>query len=279
MDKNVDNNNKNIADSNVDKKTEGKAPEENTAENSVENVVDETAVKAAKKDDGLSKVALLDGKGGILGVKAGMTQVYDEEGQAIAVTVIDLRPNVITQLKTKEKDGYRAVQIGFLEKKTKKMNKTETGRLKKLSLDNGFYHYQEFKLKDSAKVDGYRVGQVLSADFIKDGDFVDVTSISKGKGFQGVMKRYHFGGGPASHGASVCHRQIGSIGNRADPGKVFKNKKMAGHMGDRKVTVQNIRVFKVDNEQNVLLIHGSVPGSKSSVVTVQRAVKKLSVQA
>lgn len=219
-------------------------------------------------------VALTFGRGGILGVKAGMTQVYTENGDSVAVTVIDLKPNVITQVKTKDKNGYQAVQVGFLEKKAKSANKPEQGHAKAVNA-GGFYHYQEFRLPEDVKMEALSVGKVLSPEFVKEGDLVDLTAVSKGKGFQGGMKRYHMAGGFKSHGASVTHRAIGSIGNRADPAKTFKNKKMAGHMGHEQTTVQNVRVVRVDVENQVLLVHGSVPGPRSGVVTVRRAVKNL----
>lgn len=208
----------------------------------------------------------------LMGVKAGMTQVYDENGNSFAVTVIDLQPNVVTQLKTKEKNGYQAVQVGLFEKKEKSANKAEQGHAKKAGA-KGFHHYKEFRLLDGQKLEGIEVGKVLSAGFLKDGDLVDLTSVSKGKGFQGVMKRHNFAGGPGSHGASITHRMPGSIGNCADPAKVWKGKKMAGQMGNKKVTVQNIKVVRVDLEKNLLLVNGSVPGAKSSVVTIRKAVK------
>lgn len=217
-------------------------------------------------------VVLDQGNGGVLGVKAGMTQVFTENGDSVAVTVIDLKPTVITQLKTKDKDGYLAVQVGFAEKKQKSVNKAEQGHLKAAQA-TGFYHYQEFRLPNEAKLDGLTVGKVLSAEFLKSGDLVDLTAMSKGKGFQGGVKRYHMAGGYKSHGASLSHRQLGSIGNRADPAKCFKNKKMAGHMGHQQVTVQNVKVIRVDLENQLLLVHGSVPGPKSGIVTIQRAVK------
>ncbi|MCM2322035.1 MAG: 50S ribosomal protein L3 [Oligoflexia bacterium] len=201
-----------------------------------------------------------------------MTQVFTDDGESVAVTVIDLRPTTITQVKTKEKNGYQAIQVGFVEKKAKASNKPEQGHAKAVGAA-GFYHYQEFRLAEGSKLDGLTVGKVLSAEFLKPGDFVDLTAMSKGKGFQGGMKRYHMAGGYKSHGASLSHRQLGSIGNRADPGKCFKNKKMAGHMGHERVTVQNVRVIRVDLENQLLLVHGSVPGPKSGIVTVQRAVK------
>lgn len=218
------------------------------------------------------RVALDQGLGGILGVKAGMTQVYTENGDVVAVTVIDLKPTVITQVKTKDKNGYTAIQVGFLEKKAKAASQPEQGHAKKAGAA-GFYHYQEFRLADNAKLDGLTVGKALSAEFVKAGDLVDLTAMSKGKGFQGGMKRFHMAGGFKTHGASVSHRQLGSIGNRADPGKCFKNKKMGGHMGHERTTVQNVRVVRVDVENQLLLVHGSVPGPRSGIVTISRAVK------
>jgi large subunit ribosomal protein L3 len=219
-------------------------------------------------------VALTYGRGGVLGIKAGMTQVFTADGDAVAVTVIDLKPTVITDVKTPEKHGYTAVQVGFLAKKAKAATKAEQGHAKKAGAE-GFYHYQEIRFDTGAKLDDVAVGKTLSAEFLKEGDLVDLTSISKGKGFQGGMKRFHMAGGYKSHGASLSHRQLGSIGNRADPAKCFKNKKMAGHMGHERVTVQNVRVVKVDTENQLLLVHGSVPGPRSSIVTVRRAIKPL----
>lgn len=221
-----------------------------------------------------ARVALTDGRGGILGVKAGMTQVYNDKGEVLAVTVIDLKPNVITQVKTKEKDGYQAIQVGVLEKKLKHSKKSDQGHCRPVGI-SGFYRLHEFRLSDGAKLDQLTVGKVLSPEFVKPGDTVDLTSRSKGKGFQGGMKRFHMAGGYKSHGASVSHRQLGSIGNRADPGKCFKNKKMPGHMGDERVTVSNVEVVRVDIENQLLLVHGSVPGPRSGIVMVRRSVKNL----
>ena len=212
------------------------------------------------------------GRVGIVGIKAGMTQVYNNDGDSIAVTVIDLSPNVITQVKTKENDGYKSIQIGVLERKAKNVTKPEAGHAKKVGA-TGFFHYQEFRLNDDAKMDSLTAGKVLSADMFKEGELVDLTSMSKGKGFQGGMKRYHMAGGHKTHGASVSHRSLGSIGNRADPGKCFKNKKMAGQMGNVQTTVQNVKVVRVDLENGLLLVHGSVPGARSGIVTVRPAVK------
>jgi large subunit ribosomal protein L3 len=218
------------------------------------------------------RIALSQGRGGIVGVKAGMTQVYTDNGDSIAVTVIDLKPAVVTQVKTLDKNGYQAVQIGFLDKKTKSTTKPEQGHVK-TSQATGFYHYQEFRIAKTDKLDGLAVGKLLSPEFVKAGDFVDLTAVSKGKGFQGGVKRYHMAGGNKTHGASVNHRSLGSIGNRADPGRCFKNKKMAGQMGNVRKTVQNVQVIRVDLENQLLLVHGSVPGPRSGIVTVRRTVK------
>jgi large subunit ribosomal protein L3 len=219
-------------------------------------------------------VAYAQGRGGILGIKAGMTQIFTEDGDSVAVTVIDLRPVVITQVKTKDKNGYEAIQVGFLEKKAKSATKAEQGHVK-ASGATGFYHYQEFRIPQGGKLDGLAVGKVLSPDFVKAGEFVDLTAVSKGKGFQGGMKRFHMSGNYKSHGCSINHRALGSIGMRADPGRVYKGRKMHGHMGHEKVTVQNVKVVRVDVENQLLLVHGSVPGPKSGIVTLQKTVKNV----
>lgn len=245
---------------------------EQTPETSASGAKTEKSV-AAKDMASRERVAFNKGRGGILGVKAGMTQVYNDNGDFLAVTVIDLKPSVITQIKTTEKNKYQAIQVGFLEKKSKAATKPEQGHAK-ASESTGYYHYQEFRIPEGDKLDGLTVGQVLSPEFVKVGDCVDVTAVSKGKGFQGGMKRYHMAGGYKSHGASLSHRQLGSIGNRADPAKCFKNKKMAGQMGNERVTVQNVQVVRIDLENQLLLVHGSVPGPKSGIVTIRRTVKK-----
>jgi large subunit ribosomal protein L3 len=222
---------------------------------------------------GRPTATLSKGRGGVVGVKAGMTQVYGTAGENLAVTVIDLAPLVVTQVKTQKQEGYAAVQVGLLPKRSKLATLAERGHAKKSGAE-GFYHYQEFRFGDDADLAGLEVGQLLTAGFLKEGDFVDLTSTSKGKGYQGGMKRFHMAGGFKSHGASVSHRSLGSIGNRADPAKCFKNKKMAGQMGFVRTTVQNVRVVRVDLENQLLLVHGSVPGPKSGIVTVRRAVKK-----
>jgi large subunit ribosomal protein L3 len=219
------------------------------------------------------KVILNSKDSGILGVKAGMTQVYDANGNSIAVTVIDLKTCVVTQVKNRDRDGYQAVQVGFLEKKATKANLPEKKRLELIGC-SGFYMYQEFRFENDFDLSQVQAGNVLSVEFLKEGDRVDLSAVNIGKGFQGGMKRYHMAGGYKSHGASVSHRQLGSIGNRADPGKCFKNKKMAGQMGNKRVTVQNVQVVKVDFENQLLLVNGSVPGCKSGIVRIQRTVKK-----
>jgi len=215
-------------------------------------------------------VALTEGRGGILAVKAGMTQVYNKAKERIPVTVLDLSPNVITGIRTKEKHGYQAVQVGFLERKKPK-SKSLAGQTK--GLNKNFHHSQEIRVPAGAKLEGVEIGKILSPDFLKPGDLVDVTSVSKGKGFQGVMKRHNYAGGFATHGASLVHRNGGSIGNRADPGKVFKNRPMAGHMGHEQVTAQNLMVVSVDAEKRLLVLRGAVPGPKTSIVTVRKAIK------
>jgi large subunit ribosomal protein L3 len=201
-----------------------------------------------------------------------MTQVYSEDGRALAVTVVEIKKNTVTQVKKADKHGYSAVQVGFLPKKENRVNSAEKGHFKK-SGQPGFYHAQEFRAADDQAIASLSEGQELTAEFLKAGDLVDVSAVSKGKGFQGVMKRYHYAGGFKSHGASVSHRQIGSIGNRADPGKVFKGKKMPGHMGHKKVSILNLKVVRVDLEKGIVLVHGSVPGPISGIVTIRKAVK------
>lgn len=232
----------------------------------------EETQKENTTNTGAGKATLSSGLGGILGVKAGMTQVFDNNGSAYAVTVVEIKPNTVTQVKTKAKEGYSAVQVGFLPKKESRLNQTQKGHFKK-SGQAGFYHTQEFRFEDDKAIEALQPGFTLTAEFIKEGDLVDVSAVSKGKGFQGVMKKYHYAGGKDSHGHSISHRQIGSIGNRADPGKVFKGKPMAGHMGHKKISIQNLKVIKIDTDKGIILLHGSVPGPRSGIVTIRKAVK------
>ncbi len=204
---------------------------------------------------------------GILGTKLGMTQIFTEEGIVLPVTVVEAGPVVVTQIKTTEKDGYNAIQVGFKDAKEKSLNKPQKGHLAAANVLKK--HLKEFRV-DS--VEGYTVGQAINADLFAAGEIIDVTGISKGKGFQGPIKRHGQSRGPESHG-SRYHRRPGSMGACSFPGRVFKNKKLAGHMGSVKVTVQNLEVVKVDAEKNLILVKGAIPGAKGSVVTIKEAVK------
>ncbi len=241
----------------------------------MENVkAEQSADTTAEQGSASKRATLSSGRGGIFGIKAGMTQVYSEQGDLLAVTVIDLKPAVVTQVKTNAKDGYQGVQVGIAPRKEKSVTMAEKGHFTK-SGNPGYYHTAEIRFDEKDKLDGIEIGQILSPEFLKPGDLVDLTAMSKGKGFQGGMKRFHMAGGFKTHGASVVHRSLGSIGNRADPGKCFKNKKMPGRMGHIQVTVQNVPVVAVDVENQLLLVQGSVPGPKSTVVKVRRAVKAM----
>ena len=204
---------------------------------------------------------------GILGRKVGMTQVFTEQGEVIPVTVVEAGPVVVTQVKTIENDGYNAVQVGFVDAKEKSLNKPQKGHL--AAANTLKKHLKEFRVES---VDAYTVGQELKADVFAAGEMIDVTGISKGKGFQGPIKRHGQSRGPESHG-SRYHRRPGSMGACSYPGRVFKNKKLAGHMGSVKVTVQNLEVVRVDADKNFILVKGAIPGAKGSVVTIKEAVK------
>jgi len=204
---------------------------------------------------------------GILGKKLGMTQIFTEEGIVIPVTVIEAGPNVVTQVKTVEKDGYNAIQVGFEDAKEKSLNKPQKGHLAAANVLKK--HLKEFRVD---AVEEFTVGQEIKADLFAAGEIIDVTGISKGKGFQGPIKRHGQSRGPESHG-SRYHRRPGSMGACSFPGRVFKNKKLAGHMGSVTVTVQNLEVVRVDAEKNLILVKGAIPGAKGSVVTVKEAVK------
>jgi len=204
---------------------------------------------------------------GILGKKIGMTQVFTEAGEVIPVTVVEAGPVVVTQVKTIENDGYNAVQVGFVDAKEKSLNKPQKGHL--AAANTLKKHLKEFRVES---VNAYTVGQEIKADVFATGEMIDVTGISKGKGFQGPIKRHGQSRGPESHG-SRYHRRPGSMGACSYPGRVFKNKKLAGHMGSVKVTVQNLEVVRVDAEKNFILVKGAIPGAKGSVVTIKEAVK------
>ena len=193
---------------------------------------------------------------GILGKKIGMTQIFTEHGEVIPVTVVEAGPVVVTQVKTTENDGYTAIQVGFGDAKEKSLNKPQKGHL--AAANTLKKHLKEFRV-DS--VEGYTVGQEIKADLFAAGELIDVTGISKGKGFQGPIKRHGQSRGPETHG-SRYHRRPGSMGACSYPGRVFKNKKLAGHMGSVKVTVQNLEVVRVDADKNFILVKGAIPGAK-----------------
>ncbi len=209
---------------------------------------------------------------GILGTKLGMTQVFDENNRVVPVTVVKAGPNVVTQIRTQATDGYDAVQIAFGAIDPRKVNKPVSGQFAKAGVTPR-RHIAELRLADAEAAADYEVGQEIGADTFEAGNFVDVTGISKGKGYAGVMKRHGFAGLGASHGAQAVHRAPGSIGGCATPGRVFKGVRMAGRMGSDKVTTQNLSVFKVDADAGVLLIKGAIPGRKGGLVMVRTAVK------
>jgi large subunit ribosomal protein L3 len=206
---------------------------------------------------------------GILGTKLGMTQVFDEDNRVIPVTVVKAGPNVVTQIRTEETDGYTAVQLAYGAIDPRKVIKPVAGQFAKAGVTPR-RHLTEIRVQD---VSDYTVGQELTAEIFTDGALVDVTGTSKGKGFAGVMKRHGFKGLGASHGVHRVHRAPGSIGGCATPGRVFKGMRMAGRMGNDKVTTQNLKVHKVDAESGLLLIKGAIPGRKGAVVIVRDAMK------
>jgi large subunit ribosomal protein L3 len=205
---------------------------------------------------------------GILGKKVGMTRVYDKSGTVVPVTVIEAGQNVVTQIRTKEKDGYTAVQVGYGDTTEKRTSKPLLGHFKKAGVTPKKF-LREFALSAEPEV---KVGEALSVSRFQAGQLVDVIGISKGKGFQGVVKRYRFGGQPETHG-SMMHRRTGSIGCRSTPGRIFKNKRMPGHMGSVKITVQNLEIVSVREEDQVLLVKGAVPGANGSYVIIRSAIK------
>jgi large subunit ribosomal protein L3 len=207
-------------------------------------------------------------KKGIIAKKVGMTQIFDEKGNVIPVTVLDATPNIVAQVKTKETDGYQAIQLGFGEIKDKHINKPERGHFAKAGLSNK-KHLREFRLET---VETYKVGDKVKADIFEAGEKIDVQGTSKGKGFQGVIKRHGQHRGPMGHG-SMYHRRPGSMGSTSTPGRVFKGKKLPGHMGKVTITIQNLEVVKVDMDKNAILVKGSVPGPKGAILKVKSAVK------
>jgi large subunit ribosomal protein L3 len=203
---------------------------------------------------------------GILGKKVGMTQFFDDTGEAVPVTIIEAGPCYVTQIKTQKRDGYEAIQLGFGQ--AKRLNKPQRGHLPKGVPD--LRYSREIGVDD---ISAYELGQKIDASVFSAGDLVDVTGISKGKGFAGTMKRHGFGGGPITHGQSDRARAPGSIGSTSTPGRVMKGMRMSGHMGNRRATVQNLKVVLVDPERNLLAVKGAVPGAKGGLVMVKTAVK------
>lgn len=199
---------------------------------------------------------------GILGQKLGMTHIFSEDGKVFPVTVVEAGPCCVVQVKTPEKDGYEAVKVGFLEMEERKVNSPMAGVFKKAGV-------KPYKILREFPMGGLKVGEFLTVERFSKGDRISVTSISKGKGFQGVVKRYHYAGGPASHG-SMFYRAPGSIGSSSFPSRVLKNKGLPGHMGSQSVTVKNLEIVDVKIDQNLLLIRGAVPGAKGSYLEIRR---------
>ena len=204
---------------------------------------------------------------GILGRKLGMSQIFEESGLVRAITAIEAGPCTVTQVKTPEKDGYAAIQIGYGA--AKKLNKPEKGHLDKAQVPL-VRHLREVRLD---RTDDYQQGQQIDATLFEVGELVDVIGTSKGKGYAGGVKRHHFRGGPKTHGQSDRYRAPGSIGATTTPGRVYKGTRMAGHLGDIRVTVQNLKVVEVDPERNLLVVEGAVPGANNGLVFVRKAVK------
>ncbi|PKB66872.1 MAG: 50S ribosomal protein L3 [SAR202 cluster bacterium Io17-Chloro-G4] len=205
---------------------------------------------------------------GFLGRKIGMTQIFREDGRVVPVTVIEAGPCIVTQIKTKETDGYEAVQLGFGE--VKKLNQPRAGHLKASQQKR---YLREVKADD---VSEFEVGQSLGVDLFEEGEKLDVIGRSKGRGFAGAMKRWGFGGGPRTHGQSDRARAPGSIGGGTTPGKVFKGMKMAGHMGNRRITAKGVEIVKIDPDRNLLMLKGGIPGSINSLVQIRRTNKRVS---
>jgi large subunit ribosomal protein L3 len=204
---------------------------------------------------------------GILGKKIGMTRIFDNEGNVIPVTVIEAGPCYVTQIKTEKIDGYNAVQLGYGTKKEKNVTKPILGHLKKA----GVQPTQKLKEFEPFKDRELKIGDEVKADVFKPGDVVKVTGISKGRGFAGVVKRHHFSGGPVTHGQSDRLRAPGSLGQSSDPSRVYKGLKMAGQLGNKKVSVKNLTIVMVDAEKNLLFIEGAVPGARNSFVEIYSA--------
>ena len=207
-------------------------------------------------------------KKAIIGKKVGMTQIFDEKGKVIPVTVIEAGPCTVAQVKTVETDGYNAIQLGFGDVKESKINKPEKGHFAKSKLTPK-KHLREFRLDD---ISSYKIGDEVKADIFAAGEKIDVQGTSKGKGFQGVIKRHGQSRGPMGHG-SMYHRRPGSMGSTSTPGRVFKGKRLPGHMGTNTITIQNLEVVSVDLDKNVILVKGSVPGANGAILKIKSSVK------
>ena len=205
---------------------------------------------------------------GVIGKKVGMTQVFAKSGKLIPVTVVEVEPNVITQIKTVEKDGYNAIQLAAVTVREKVSNKAKIGHTNKANTAPKRF----LKEIRGVNVEEYTLGQVIDASIFKEGEIVDVSGTSKGKGFQGVIKRHGQSRGPMGHG-SMYHRRPGSMGPTSTPGRVFKGKKLPGHMGSQTITIQNLEVVRVDLDKNVILVKGSVPGAKGAILKLKTSVK------
>ena len=206
---------------------------------------------------------------GLLGKKLGMTQIFDENNHVVPVTVVEAGPCVITQIRTQETDGYTAIQIAYGDIDPRKVKKPQAGHFNKAGVTPR-RHVAEIRMDD---VSGYELGQEITANIFDGITFVDVTGITKGKGFAGGMKRHGFAGQGAGHGNQASHRRVGGIGACATPGRVFKGKRMAGRMGQERVTTQNLKIQKIDADANLILIKGAIPGNRGGIVTVKTAVK------
>ena len=213
---------------------------------------------------------------GMIGRKAGMTRIFDSSGISVPVTVIALGPNIITQIKTLEKDGYEAVQISYGSKRESKLSKPLVGHYKKNSINPG-EGLIEFRI-NQGELDNLKVGQSLNLDIFKEGEHVDITGTTIGKGFQGGVKRHHFKTQDATHGNSLSHRALGSTGQCQDPGRVFKGKKMPGQLGNVKNTIQNLVIVRIIEEDNVILVKGSIPGHDGSKVLIKHTRKKYTLK-
>jgi large subunit ribosomal protein L3 len=204
---------------------------------------------------------------GIIGRKIGMTQLFQESGETVAVTAIQAGPSVVTQVKSRDRDGYDAVQVGFIENKVRQsqLSSPERGHLRDLE---GVRYLREFRADDISSI---KRGDKVDVGFLKQGDLVNVVGLSKGRGFAGVVKRHHFAGGPKTHGQTDRHRAPGSIGATTWPGRVLKGKRMAGHMGNMRVTARKVKIVQVDPERNLLLVKGAVPGANGGLLVIEKA--------